>query len=148
MQKTKIVIGYLILTGFYQLPEYIRNETGSISAFLGLMALFMVIAWLILRWQGQHGFAAIGMAGNRSAAGQLCIGLALQGFISLGAFGISCLTGITQIIHVPPAEDFLMQGLLFTVGTFLPSLAEDVLTRGYVFLHSGKQIKPVWFLTL
>jgi membrane protease YdiL (CAAX protease family) len=53
-----------------------------------------------------------------------------------------------QLAAVPAAAVVVRQSLVFSLGTFLPSLAEDILTRGYLFRHLEQRTSRRVFVLL
>jgi len=145
--KTAIpVLGYLILFGFYQLPEYVLNQTGNIGSFLALMALVVLIAHWVLRWQGESGLSALGLTITSYSGMQLLAGLVIQGVVSMLAFEGSYGLGITRVTYMPALPELILNSFIFAIGTFLPSLAEDILTRGYLYRYWGQRVSPRIFV--
>ncbi len=148
MKSARLIVVYLFLSACYQLPEFIRNRTGSDGMFLGLMALFLLLVHVVLRKQGRDGLQAAGLHWKSGSRAQLLTGLLVQASVTALAFGLSCALGLTRVTQVPPPEQLATGLLIFSIGTLLPSLAEDVLTRGYLFAHGAHRLSARTFVLL
>nr|WP_262907897.1 CPBP family intramembrane glutamic endopeptidase [Hymenobacter sp. 15J16-1T3B] len=100
------------------------------------------VAYAVARWQGLGGLSAWGLGGGRRGAILLGAGLLIGLAGNLLAFGLRLGLGI-EVLGPWPAPAALAQGLLlFGLGTLLPSLAEDILTRGYLWRHLSGRLQP------
>ncbi|WP_205501738.1 CPBP family intramembrane glutamic endopeptidase [Rufibacter psychrotolerans] len=134
--------GYLALALTYHAAEYAMRFHQHIPLFLGLMLAVVPVAYVVARLQGFPGLKAWGMQFNKKYALLLLVGLSLGLLVNGLAFAVRLWMGIEVVSLVPDTATLLTQTLLFAVGTFLPSLAEDILTRGYLFGHlQGKLSK-------
>jgi hypothetical protein len=119
----------------YHAGEYAMRFHQNVLAFLGLMLAFVGVAYAVARWQGLAGLRAWGLTGGWRSGPLLVVGLAV-GLLAYGlAFGVRLWLHLEVVAVVPNTLPLLRQTLVFSLGTFLPSLAEDILTRGYVFRH-------------
>ncbi|WP_210486550.1 CPBP family intramembrane glutamic endopeptidase [Rufibacter aurantiacus] len=130
-----IVAGYLALALTYHAAEYAMRFHQHIPLFLGLMLAVVPVAYLVARLQGFRGLRAWGMQFNQKYALLLLLGLALGLLVNGLAFALRLWMGIEVVTFVPDFSTLVTQTLIFAAGTFLPSLAEDILTRGYLFGH-------------
>ncbi len=131
----KAVTGFVVLFGIYQLAESAIYYQNNIPLFLGLMALVPCVAYTMARLQGRDGLRETGLAPGRGGAGRLAIGLGLGLVVYFSSFALSLALGLEQVIAVPPAAAVLKQAAIFAAGVFLPSLAEDIVTRAYIYAH-------------
>ncbi len=131
----KALPGFVVLFGIYQLAESAIYYQNNIPLFLGLMALVPCVAYSLSRLQGRNGLQDTGLAPGRGAASRLWVGLGIGLVIYFLSFALSLAMGLEQVIAVPPTADLIRQAAIFAVGVFLPSLAEDVVTRAYVYAH-------------
>ncbi|GGK60166.1 hypothetical protein GCM10011405_05380 [Rufibacter glacialis] len=106
-----------------------------IPLFLGLMLAVIPVGYMVGRLQGFQGLSVWGLQFNRKYALLLATGLALGLLVNGLAFALRLWLGIEVVTFVPDFPNLVSQTLLFAVGTFLPSLAEDIVTRGYLFGH-------------
>ncbi|UYZ58619.1 CPBP family intramembrane glutamic endopeptidase [Hymenobacter latericus] len=142
----KIAVGFLVLFALYQLPEgsqfWLRND----YLFLGLMLLMLLGSHLVAKWQGYSGLGAFGLRWHRGFGRNLLLGLVPGLLLPALAFWVCVELGITRVVAVPPLPAFLTGAALFTLGTLAPSMAEDVLTRGYVQRHAGHLLTGAQFI--
>jgi len=138
-QKNVISVlgGFLILFLLYHLPEiFQRHFQKPLLGVLELGMLLMVFAaWWIGEIQVGTGLQAYGLFSFRKYSKNLAIGLLIGFalFFSSSLFTVA-LNWNQLSIHIS-WFNLSIQVLLFSAGTLLPSLAEDLLTRGYLFAH-------------
>ncbi|ALJ00808.1 CPBP family intramembrane glutamic endopeptidase [Rufibacter tibetensis] len=130
-----VVVGYIAIALTYHAAEYAMRFHQHIPLFLGLMLAVIPVAYGVARLQGFQGLSAWGMKINGKYALLFLVGLGLDLLFNGIAFLVRLWMGIEIISGTPDAATMVSQTLLFAVGTFLPSLAEDILTRGYLFGH-------------
>ncbi|GAB2529740.1 lysostaphin resistance A-like protein [Rufibacter soli] len=130
-----IFAGYLVLALTYHAAEYAMRFHQHIPLFLGLMLAVLPVGYLVARLQGFRGLKAWGLQLNKKYALLLGLGLGLGLLVNGLAFAVRLWMGIEVVTLVPEVSTLVSQILIFAAGTFLPSLAEDILTRGYLFGH-------------
>ncbi|HCY90483.1 MAG TPA: hypothetical protein DHV17_09520 [Chitinophagaceae bacterium] len=135
-------IGFLWLFGCYHAAEYFVIDDYQPIVFISCQLLFFVSAWLIARWQGYGGLSAWGMLFRRKELRYVWIGLISGGFIYTLWFMSSLLFQMEAIVHFPGWRKGLELFFLFGLGSFLSSLSEDVLTRGYIYRHVNNRMNP------
>lgn len=129
--------GFGILFGLYHLPEVFQNHYQQPLIWLleSGMLLFVLVAYFIGKRKYKNGFRTYGLFAFRKHWSNLVKGMVI-------GICIIILSNLVPVglqwykisIHLE-GEQLLFQSLLFAVGTFLPSLAEDILTRGYVMAY-------------
>lgn len=127
-------IGLVVLWFMYQCAEAFMHFYGDVVAFLFLMAAMLYVAHLVAKAQGRLGIISFQLNWNKKAGYYLLAGLG-SGLLTYGfAFALSLLSR-REIIDIAPLslKSVVIKSVLFVLGTFLPSIAEDVLTRGYLF---------------
>jgi membrane protease YdiL (CAAX protease family) len=125
---------FVLLFVFYQLPEGLGLRTlQSIPATLVLWLLFMLVAWQCGRMLGFRGFDAWYMARPRWALLlAACFGLAvLAKALALGAGSAAGIYQV-QIVHGVAGQAWLAAAIIALAYTVLPSIAEDIVTRGFL----------------
>ncbi|HVZ25227.1 MAG TPA: CPBP family intramembrane glutamic endopeptidase [Sediminibacterium sp.] len=134
MKLIKIITGFFGLFCCYHLADYRMLRYQDTHSFLLLLLGFLVLAWAIARWlRLEKGLAAWGLPFNRKTFSQLGRGF-MAGTLVYGSFFIACLLlNIESLVLVPAVSVLLPQVLLFGFGTFLASVAEDILTRSYLY---------------
>lgn len=148
LPATKIWVVFGILFLIYHLPEFLQNHFQKpliLVLELGML-LFTLLACFFGRQFHRNGFRLYGLFAFRQHSGNLAKGLSLGILIPLVAnlvpvwMGWSDLSLRTNWIHLIP------QILLFALGTLLPSLAEDILTRGYLRAFCPEKWKLHWLV--
>lgn len=129
-----VLIGFAILFSVYHFPEVLQNhyQKPLILLFELSMLLFTIVAFIIGKQKFKNGFRMYGLFGFRQHLGNLVKGLFIGIFISVLANLIPVWFGWNEMFVHFDWSQILVQSLLFMVGTLLPSLAEDLLTRGYL----------------
>jgi uncharacterized protein len=128
------LLAFLLLFVFFQAPETIGlRSLHSRAAQAGLMVAFYVVALGTSHWLGYRGLGAYGLA-LHSRWGRL-LGLTL--LLGFAAKGLALAAGLHWHIYrlvplaFPPTRTTLGFALVAALATtFLPSAAEDMLTRG------------------
>lgn len=144
----KKIAGFLLLFACYHTGQYMILSQNNTTVFLLLMVLFLPLAWLIAKWQGFTGLSAWGMTTGKEAWKQTGKGF-LAGTMVMGLYFVTCLfLDILKVVSIPPANLFLLQLLVFVAGTFFPSLAEDILTRAYLYHFLKHRFPPYTLLVL
>lgn len=107
---------------------------------------FLFVAFFVAKIQGLHGFGGYGLSLRPSGMSTLFRGLAIGLLFFLLPFFLSIFLNFEYIIDTDTAHHAIRQFPVILLMTFVPSLAEDILTRGYLFGHF-KFLKPsVWVL--
>lgn len=135
--------GFVILFAVYHFPEFFQA--------FWIMAVFkigfLLVAFIIARLQGWKGLAGFGLAITPGCWINLVKGI-FTGIVAF-AFSIllSVLLGYEHIISFPGFQTIVKQLPLLLLMTAIPSVAEDILTRGYLFGHLKMQFgKNAWIL--
>ena len=126
--------GFVILFLVYHLPEFLQNHYQKpliLVLELGMLLLTVISFYIGRRWH-QNGFRIYGFYSFRKNWGNLIQGLIIGIFLAASANLLPVLLGWTRLsLHLNWGQ-ILLQSLIFSIGTLLPSLAEDILTRGYL----------------
>ncbi|HRF19944.1 MAG TPA: CPBP family intramembrane metalloprotease [Chitinophagaceae bacterium] len=103
---------------------------------------FLLVALVTGRLQGWKGLEGFGLGWRMGWWQQLLKGL-LLGFLFFGlAEGLSVAFGYEKFNGIAATEVILKQLPLILLMTFFPSIAEDLLTRGYLYGHLFSKMKP------
>jgi membrane protease YdiL (CAAX protease family) len=135
-------IGFAVLAVAYQLPEGVGQRLlHSFAAQAALLILFFPAAYLVGRALSSTPARAYGLEWTADAARWLPATFVVAVLIKLG----SAFAGVRGHVYAPAAASAaawtaLLTGLLVT---FLPSLAEDIVTRGF-WLRSAGIRWPTW----
>ena len=130
--------GFLLLFFIYHFPEFF-------TAFW-IMAVFkigfLLVAFVTGRLQGWKGLEGFGLGWRMGWWQQLLKGL-LLGLLFFGvAEGLAVAFGYEKFNGIVAADIILKQLPLILLMTFFPSIAEDILTRGYLYGHLFSKMKP------
>jgi hypothetical protein len=126
----RAIVVFGLLFGLYQASEYLQTrETGEHLIGPALMLLVVVVAWPLGRWLGWRGYDAYALDLRPFSLVLLVAGVSLSATMKL----LSLVAGERLGIHAP-----VDQGLVLNIpvvagialSTFVPSVAEDILTRG------------------
>jgi membrane protease YdiL (CAAX protease family) len=111
-----------------------------------LMLIALLIAWPIGRWLGGRGFDRFGLALGPGWWVILLVGLALAALAKVASLALGLQTGVYA---VSGAVQVLTVGTVAValITTFVPSLAEDILTRGFL-LGAAPVRLDFWSYTL
>jgi uncharacterized protein len=133
------LLGFTALFTCYHAAEYMVLYMNSPAGFLGLSALFFIVAWMVARWQGYKSLSAWGMSFKKSHFVFLLAGLLAGLTVNMLAFLSSLALHQQMVSFIPPIHQFIPQASLLIFGCAFSSLTEDVLTRGYLYRHlTGK----------
>ena len=126
----RLLLGFLLLFVVYQASEGMQTVFAPANP-LGpaLMVLALALAWPVGRWIDGSGWRAFGLH-ERGWIGILGGGLLLAMLAKLAAEAIALWLGI-ETFAAPVALPLSAIALLVAT-TFVPSLAEDILTRGFL----------------
>lgn len=137
------ILGFILLFSIYHFPEFF-------SAFW-IMAVFktgfLIVAFALAFVQGWKGLGAYGLGIKDKWLPNLLKGL----FIGVMGFSlslwISSLLGFENIFFQQSFQSIVTQLPMLLLMTAIPSVAEDLLTRGYLYGHLGNKMgKNPWIL--
>lgn len=141
------LLGLIVLLVTYQLADAFMHFYTDAFAFLFLMASVLLLAHIVAKQQGLNGIRGYKLDWKNHGKNLFIIGL-LSGLIIYSlAFVVSLFTH-REIITVDnlPILPTLGKILLYFAGTFLPSIAEDIITRGYVLVAFGEKWSKMVFV--
>lgn len=136
----RVVVAFVVLFVLYQSAEGVGGRLlGNFAVQAGLMLACVLAAWPVSRWLGHRGLGAWALEATPRALAWLATGLA----IALLAKGAALWLGLRAGIYIAPATitpapgtphlfALLLPALpMLLLSTFVPSIAEDILTRGF-----------------
>ena len=133
---------FVVLFVLYQSAAGIGADLlHSFAVLATLMVLCVLAAWPLGRWLGFRGYDAYALAGAAWPA-WLLGGLLLAGLANLASLAVGLGLGIFawQPGHAIQLAQFGPTALgMASIATFVPSMAEDILTRGFWWRASGIQ---------
>lgn len=133
--STRLATTFVILFAVYQLPEGLGMRVlHSVPIAGAIMALFLPVAWLCGRRLGYRGLDAWFMALTPRWAVLLASCFALSLLAKAAALWIGSTAGIYQIAPLAGtgAAAVMVAFLGMLPYTFFPSVAEDIVTRGFL----------------
>jgi uncharacterized protein len=138
VDRKRVVIAFAFLFAVYSAAEGIGVR---VFHSMGVSALFLVamlaLAWPVGRWLGFRGYDAYALEWRRSTpllvAGGLVLALLLKYVAVCVGMGLGVYLARPAETAAAAAMSFAYTLPLALVVTFLPSIAEDLLTRGFIF---------------
>ncbi len=132
---------FVVLWLLYQSAEGVGERwLHSYPVQAGLMLTCVVLAWPLSRWLGYRGYGAYALGPGAGLRWWLPVGLL---FAVLAKFAATWL-GLRLGIYAPDASTPVMGAAvllaalpMLLLATFVPSLAEDILARGFWYRASG-----------
>jgi hypothetical protein len=139
--RWRALLAFVLLWLLYQAAEGVGARwLHSFPVQAGLMLACVLVAWPLSRWLGYRGYAAYALAGGAGLRWWLPGGLLLAVLAKFGAVWLGLRTGVYAADASASASGFgaLLATLpLLLLSTFVPSLAEDILTRGFWYRAAG-----------
>jgi membrane protease YdiL (CAAX protease family) len=131
----KLALVFAVLFIAYQLPQGLGMRVmHSVPVMSALMLMFLPIAWLAGRALGYRGLDAwfMGLTPRWSLLLAACFALAV--LAKTAALGAGAMIGVYQLAAPSHAgvSALVLGGLWTLLQTFFPSVAEDILTRGFL----------------
>ncbi|HMU47848.1 MAG TPA: CPBP family intramembrane metalloprotease [Chitinophagaceae bacterium] len=141
MHYKSFITGFILLFIVYHLPEFFSLFWLMAVCKIGILLL----AYVIARWQGWKGLGGFGLALKDKWAAGLLTGLGTGIlFFSLSLFFSTALKYV-RVTAVEPVQVIAEQMPMILLMTVFPSIAEDILTRGYLYGHLRNKVKaPAW----
>lgn len=144
----KAAISFVILFALYHAAEYMIMFKNDILFFFVFQFLFFFSAALLGKWYSGNGLSAWGLDFSRKVAKVLLPGIILGILLYAIPYFISLALGIEAIANVPPVDAIILSSLPFAFGVLFTSFSEDILTRGIVYAHFNRKLKPVFLILL
>ena len=134
----RVVLGFLLLLVVYQAAEGLQTVVARGNP-LGpaLMLLALALAWPVGRWIDGSGWRAFGLLRPRWL-GLLGAGLLLAILAKFAAEALAL--GLGSETFAPMVALPISALGLLALTTFIPSLAEDILTRGFLLRFAPKPL--------
>ena len=136
--------GLLILFIIYHFPEFFSALWIAAVFKIG----FLLVAYVIARRQGWKGLGGFGLMLHHGWIKNLLLGLATGIIFFLFSEWLSIRRGYEQLLSVKTSIAIIKLLPLTLLMTFFPSIAEDILTRGYLYGHLQKVLRPAVLVLL
>ncbi len=143
-KAVSFVTGFLILFFIYHFPEFFSAFWIMAACKIG----FLAVAFFIALAQGWKGLGAYGLSLKTKWENNLLMGLLLGLLFFTLSFFLSVQMGYEKITAIQSITTIAKQLPMILVMTAFPSIAEDILTRGYLYAHTGKFMKPFFWILL
>jgi membrane protease YdiL (CAAX protease family) len=149
--RRRIALAFALLFVLYQAAEGIGTRLlGSVPVQAAFLLAMVLGAWPLGRWLGFRGYEAYALEWRRAAPLLLVGGLALALLMKY----VAVCVGMALNVYAARAPDatpaaavsFLSSIPWALVVTFVPSLAEDILTRGFPYRAARIQWQPWMFV--
>lgn len=130
----RTVLGFTLLFLLYQSAEGVGDRLlHSFPAQAALMLACVVAAWPVSRWLGFRGLEAFALPQRGRALAWLPPLLALAFALKIVALQAGLALGIYLPDPAAAPAGALAAALPMLLSTFVPSIAEDILTRGFPY---------------
>ena len=134
--RIRAAIAFAILFVLYQSAEGVGQRwLGNFAVQAGLMVACVVAAWPLSRWLGFRGYGAYALDLRVQAFAWLGFGLLLAVAAKAAAIAIGLHMGMLRASG--SASPLLAALPMLLLSTFVPSIAEDILTRGFWYRAAG-----------
>lgn len=131
------IAGFILLFFVYHFPEFFDSFVLTATFKIG----FLVAAIALGYFQGWKGLAGYGLSFNNKWYLSLLAGLVFGLLAFCLSIFISIQCNFERLISIQSFQAFISALPMALLMTFFPSIAEDILTRGYLFGHI-KTLKP------
>ena len=141
ISRPKAFVAFVILFVLYQSAEGLGGRVfDNFGIQAGLMVAALLAGWPVARWLGWRGYEAYGLDLRWTSFAVLIGGLMLTLMAKGAALAAGLSSGIASVGAAPEMFGALAgAGFLASaaVTTFIPSVAEDILTRGFLLRTIG-----------
>ena len=148
----RFALAFLVLFALYQSAEGIGGHLlGSMAVQGGFLIAFLLAAWLlaglVLRDSGWKAYA-LDAANGAARWFMACFGLSVGA--KCAALVIGAMVGTYELEFIAPSDPAPFAAALgfAALATFIPSIAEDILTRGLWWRQMGAALSASGFVAL
>nr|WP_166181018.1 type II CAAX endopeptidase family protein [Altererythrobacter segetis] len=143
----RIGIAFVLLFAVYQISEGLQTIIAPASpAGPALMVLTLLLAWPLGRWLGWRGYDAYGLDLQSRSFAILGAGMLIAAVAFLTSRSLGTAMGIYSATSAVAASSGVIAFAL--VSTFIPSVAEDILTRGFLLRTLPVKLTAVSYVVL
>ena len=146
----KHILTFLFLFLIYHFPEFLQQhyQKPLLLLFETVMLVFVITAFFVGRRNHNNGLKTFGLISFRQHKGNLLKGIII-------GFSLFAIAGFIPVwlnwseisIHFG-WKHILFQTILFSLGTLLPSLSEDILTRGLLKAYFPEKWNTSWLILI
>lgn len=136
--------GFFILFALYHFPEFFPSFWLMAVCKIG----FLLVAYIMARLQGWKGLGGYGLGFTTAWAARLGAGLLIGIIAFTASILFSVAAGYEKINGFAAATVIIKQLPLLLLLTAVPSVAEDILTRGYLYGHLKDKISKYSWIFL
>lgn len=144
----KIFCCFLLLFFLYHTAEYWIMFRNNVLLFFLSQILFFVSSYLLGNWYSGNGLMAWRLPLHSKIYKRALLGMVLGIFLYAIPYVLAMILEIEFISEIPTITTILTSSLPFAMGVFFTSFSEDILTRGLIFAHFHKKIKPMFLALL
>lgn len=143
----RVATAFVLIFVVYQAAEGLQtviapgNPVGPL-----LMLSSLLLAWPIGRWLGWRGYDAYLLDWRAASFALLAAGMALALLAKFATLAVALRIGAYIPDGTGPTPNILMPLAIGLLTTFVPSVAEDILTRGFPLRTSGIRWTPAAFI--
>jgi len=128
----RVLFAFAAMFAIYQASEGLQTVFAPASPIgPALMLAALLVAWPLGRWLGWHGYDAFGLELVPRWWAILVGGMVLATLAKLAVLALAPMAGAGMLGFARPNLALPFIGLAL-VSTFVPSVAEDILTRGFL----------------
>ena len=120
----------------------------SIPLFFTFQILFFIGAGILGKWYSGNGLAAWGLPFSKGILKSIIFGVLLGLFLYGVPYCVALYLGIERITVFPSFPTIVQNSSAFAFGVIFTSLSEDILTRGLIFAHFNRKLKPIFLVLL
>jgi uncharacterized protein len=149
--RPHLALAFFLLFIAYEAPEGVGRLLQSFAWTAGLMLLFHAVAFGVGRALGYRtGFGAYALGGGRGAGRVLLVALLLALVLKPALTLLAATAGLFHTAPVAPLTPVALMGTAawLALSTFIPSLAEDIVARGFWYRAwpvAGRGVRYVLF---
>jgi len=153
VDRKRVVIAFIVLLVLYHAAEGLGGHVFHSLLVSGIFLVAMLaVAWPLGRWLGFKGYDAYALEWRRSTPLLLCGGLVLS--LLLKYVSVCVGMGLGVFLARPPETaaaavmSFVSTLPMALAITFVPSIAEDILTRGFFYRATRITWSPRVFVVI
>lgn len=153
IDRKRVVIAFVVLIALYHAAEGLGGHVFHSLALSGAFLVAMLAAaWPLGRWLGFKGYDAYGLEWRRSTPLLVSGGLVLALLLKYVAVCVGMGLGV-YLARPPETAAAAVMSFVSTLPmalavTFVPSIAEDLLTRGFLYRATRITWTPWVFVTV